>query len=68
MLDGSVSPALFLSSTVRFSTNFQRKRTTGISPEHPKTQISAKPNEALSTDAELTFDGIVRDIERLQID
>ena len=37
---------------MRFSTNFQRKTITGISPEHPKTQVSAEPNEALSTGSE----------------
>ena len=35
MLAGSCSPALSLNSTVFPSTNFQRKRTTGISPVHP---------------------------------
>ena len=62
MLDGTVSPALFLSSTVRFSTNFQRKRTTGISPEHPKTQVSAKP------DAErLTVESAMSHFEFLEV-
>ena len=35
MLEGSVNPAFPFNSMVRFSTNFQRKRATGISPERP---------------------------------
>ena len=53
---------------MRFSTNFQRKKTTGISPEHPKTQLSAKPNGALSTDAEqLTVKSTISHLELLEI-
>ena len=53
MLDGSSNPALPLNSTVFPSTNFQRKRATGISPEYEKFhKVSAKSREALSTGAE----------------
>ena len=48
---------------MRFSTNFQRKRMTGISPEHPKTQVRAEPNEALGTDAERTCQRAKREVE-----
>ena len=67
MLDGSINPAFPFNSTVRFSTNFQRKRATGISPENPKTQVSTNKYEVLRTDAELTFNLVVVDIEPFQI-